>query len=448
MKKTKTFYEGILDNLYDGIYFVDRTRKITYWNKAAERITGFRRSEVLGAPCHDHILNHINDEGDPLCQSECPLAKCIETGQPTEAEAYLHHKEGYRLPVSIRVTPILDQDGNVIGAAISPDGRYVAYVESEHGLQSLWLQQLAGGQTLRLVAEQPVAYWGHTFSPDGNAIYYGIKGDGEPRGALFSISTLGGTPRRLLRDLDSAVSFSPDGKKIAFLRLRHPSAEESSLMVAGADGSDPKALATFRLPEYVAGIFYGAPSWSPDSRHIATTVGVRGGAGAESRARLALVGVEDGKVTTLADPGWEAAAQCGWLPDGRSLLVIARSGDQPSTQVWAVSYPGGEARKVTNDLNDRRIISLTADGRSLVSVAGAVSSTVWSAPLRGSGRPRRMSRGTTDGIDGVVFSADGKLVYTSDTGSTTGLGTTGADGAERGPLLDLPAEALRSIAIE
>ncbi len=117
MKKTEMFYEGILDNLYDGIYFVDRDRKITYWNKAAERITGFRRSEVMGTHCHDRVLNHIDDKGNPLCHGECPLAKCIETGDPMETEAYLHHREGYRLPVSIRVTPILDSKGNIIGAA-------------------------------------------------------------------------------------------------------------------------------------------------------------------------------------------------------------------------------------------------------------------------------------------------------------------------------------------
>jgi diguanylate cyclase (GGDEF)-like protein/PAS domain S-box-containing protein len=117
MKKTEAFYEGILDNLYDGIYFVDRDRRITYWNKAAERITGFRRSEVLGSFCHDHLLSHINDEGERLCGSQCPLANCIETGRPTKSEAYLHHREGYRLPVSIRVTPILNESGEVIGAA-------------------------------------------------------------------------------------------------------------------------------------------------------------------------------------------------------------------------------------------------------------------------------------------------------------------------------------------
>jgi Tol biopolymer transport system component len=338
---------------------------------------------------------------------------------------------------ALRITPVTNS-GNVISAAVSPDGRYVVYVESEQGLQSLWLQQLAGGQTLRLVADQPVAYWGHAFTPDGNAIYFSHRSDAEPRGALFSISTLGGAPRRLLGDIDSTVTFSPDGRRIAFVRAQHPTAEQTSLVVAGADGSNPRVLAAFRFPEFVAGIFFGGPSWSPDGRQIATAIGVRGGAGAESRSRLALVAVEDGKVTTLSDPGWEVVAQCGWHPDGRSLLVIARGSDQLNTQIWSVAYPGGAVRKVTNDLNDHRIISLTADGRSLVSVAGAVSSTVWSAPVAGSGRTRRMTRALTDGLGGVAFSPEGKLVYTSDVGEVSGLWMAGLDGADRGPLFALP----------
>lgn len=142
MKRTATFYEGILDNLYDGIYFVDRDRRITYWNKAAERITGFRRPEVLGSFCHDHVLSHINDEGEPLCDRGCPLATCIETGLPKEAEAYLHHKEGYRLPVSIRVTPILDQDGNIIGAA---------ELFSDNSGKALMLQRIEELETMALI---------------------------------------------------------------------------------------------------------------------------------------------------------------------------------------------------------------------------------------------------------------------------------------------------------
>lgn len=142
MKKTRTFYEGILDNLYDGMYFVDRNRKITYWNKAAEKITGFKRSEVLGRHCHAHTLNHINDNGEHLCHRECPLSECIETGQAKVTEAYLHHKEGYRIPVSVRVTPILDEKGNVIGAA---------ELFSDNSAKAMMLQRMEELQTMALI---------------------------------------------------------------------------------------------------------------------------------------------------------------------------------------------------------------------------------------------------------------------------------------------------------
>ena len=142
MKKTEKFYKSILDNLYDGIYFVDRDRKITYWNRAAERITGFQVSEALGTHCYDHLLNHINDEGDSLCHRDCPLAKCIETGEPMQTDAYLYHKEGYRMPVSIRVTPILDQHGNIVGAA---------ELFSDNSAKALMLQRMEELETMALI---------------------------------------------------------------------------------------------------------------------------------------------------------------------------------------------------------------------------------------------------------------------------------------------------------
>jgi Tol biopolymer transport system component len=334
----------------------------------------------------------------------------------------------------LQITP-LTNSGNVIAAAVSPDGRYVAYVESEQGLQSLWLRQVATKQTLRLIPDRSVAYWGMTFTPDGDNIVFGQKAPGDARGALYTISTLGGTPRRLLEDMDSPPSFSPDGRRFTFTRLRHPSPEETSLMVAAADGSNPTVLARFRRPEAVAGIFFGGAAWSPDGRTIATAVQHIAGSGAEGRARLVGVDVESGAVSTLADPGWLVAAQCGWLPDGRSLLVIARSAAQDLTQVWSVDYPSGAARPVTADLDDHRIISLTRDGRSLVSVAGQLAAAVWTMPLSGAGSPVRLSRSNVEGTDGLAWTPDGKLVYTSYLGNSLGLWRADPATGERDPVV-------------
>ncbi len=328
----------------------------------------------------------------------------------------------------------LTTSGTVISASISGDGRYLAYVESEQGRQSLWIQQLASGQSLRLVPDDNVAYWGHTFTPDGNRVVFGQKTSDDINGALYAISTLGGSPTRLIGDIDSQPTFSPDGTRMAFLRLRHPAPGATALIVANTDGTGERALASVTLPEYMAGIFFGAPAWSPDGRTIATAVGRRGSADAEARARLVLVSVDTGAMTTLSDPGWPFLAQAGWMPDGRSLLVIARAADEGLSQIWAVSASDGTVRRVTSNLTDYRIISLTADGQSLVTVGSEGSAAISTMPVKG-GRPTRMSRSTRDGLGGVAFTREGGLVYTSPTADGVSLWQVDAGGATRSPVV-------------
>lgn len=110
------FYKNLIDSLYDGVYFVDSTRAITYWNRSAERISGFSAAEVLGHRCADNLLMHVDDAGTQICIHGCPLASTLEDGQPREAEVYLHHKDGHRVPVRVRIAPMFDGDGRIIGA--------------------------------------------------------------------------------------------------------------------------------------------------------------------------------------------------------------------------------------------------------------------------------------------------------------------------------------------
>ncbi len=109
-------YKDLIDNLDAGVYFVDRSRNITYWNKAAERITGFPADAVIGRSCSANILRHIDAGGTDLCESACPLVETITEGNPHVAEVYLHHRDGHRVPVSVRASPIRDKEGQVIGA--------------------------------------------------------------------------------------------------------------------------------------------------------------------------------------------------------------------------------------------------------------------------------------------------------------------------------------------
>ncbi|MBW2247553.1 MAG: GGDEF domain-containing protein [Deltaproteobacteria bacterium] len=111
----KDSYERIIENLYDGLYFVDRDRVITYWNKGAERISGFTADEVVGKSCADNILTHVDSQGNSLCTGMCPLAATIADGKLRETELYMHHKDGHRIPVSVRVSTLTDRDGIIIG---------------------------------------------------------------------------------------------------------------------------------------------------------------------------------------------------------------------------------------------------------------------------------------------------------------------------------------------
>ena len=116
MADDKDFYKDIIDNLYDGIYFVDRDRTITYWNKGAERITGYSAAKAIGRGCRDNLLNHVTANGVELCTQNCPLAAVMEAGTEREAEVFLHHADGHRVPVLVRASAYRDEHGQIRGA--------------------------------------------------------------------------------------------------------------------------------------------------------------------------------------------------------------------------------------------------------------------------------------------------------------------------------------------
>ena len=109
-------FKEILDNISDGVYFVDRERRITYWNKGAEQITGYSAGQVIGLRCMDNLLNHVTENGVQLCLNGCPLHATIADGRKRQAEVYLHHADGERIPVMVRTSPIRDKNNEIIGA--------------------------------------------------------------------------------------------------------------------------------------------------------------------------------------------------------------------------------------------------------------------------------------------------------------------------------------------
>ncbi|MEJ2683515.1 MAG: sensor domain-containing diguanylate cyclase [Candidatus Sulfobium sp.] len=141
MVKPDEFYKDLLDNLYDGVYFVDPDRVIKYWNKSAELLTGYSSSEIVGKPCWNNILMHVDLQGKNLCRGLCPLAKAMKEDRLLEQEVYLRHKEGHRVPVMVRVSPIKDGEGLIIGAVeiFSSNARRIVLSQRIEQLQRLAL---------------------------------------------------------------------------------------------------------------------------------------------------------------------------------------------------------------------------------------------------------------------------------------------------------------------
>jgi len=322
----------------------------------------------------------------------------------------------------------LTSSGTVISAAISPDGNFFAYVNTFEGSgQSLSLRQIPRGQSLELVPLQPVGYWGLRFSPDGSMIFYSTKSEADPSGTIYRISTLGGHPQKIGGGgVDSQIALSPDGSRLAWYRARYPESDQSSLIVANADGSDSRTLVTVTQPDYFAPEFFTGPDWSPDGRRIAVSIQSDEAGG---KNRLAVYASDTGDLEWTLPTTWAWMGQTKWLSDGQGILFIAAADRTIVRQIWLAPYPSGPPHQITNDLLDYRMVTLSTDGTSILTVAGATGSTMWLMPRDASSPPRRISNGDRDGYFGFSFTSDGRIVYSTLNGGFLNLAIMDADGS-------------------
>jgi eukaryotic-like serine/threonine-protein kinase len=314
-----------------------------------------------------------------------------------------------------------------IDAAISPDGRYVAYVESRGGQQRLMLRQLDTTRAIELVPRAPVGFWGLAFTPDGGTIFYAIKGKSNVSGTLLRIPLLGGDPVRVLDGIDSTVTFAPDGRQLAYLRADHPQAGASALMIASADGTNVRPLATRQPPEFLAPGFFIAPSWSPDGRTIVTSI-----RSAMTRdAGLVAFDVANGSARAFGDRFVETSFT-RWMSDGSGVLFVARHGGVSRSvggQLFFQPWPDGAARAVTSDVIDYRNVTVSSDGRSLVTVGTDSSASIWTIPLAG-GDAQRIPSTRVDGRLGIAW-LGARIVFTTFVRRAAQIWVMDRDGANR-----------------
>jgi eukaryotic-like serine/threonine-protein kinase len=323
----------------------------------------------------------------------------------------------------------LTNSGNAIDATISPDGKYIVYVMSDRGTQSLYIRQVSTANDKLIVPAAPGGYFGITFSPDGNELFYAVKKNLDT-GTLYRIPVLGGTPVKVLEKIDGPISFSPDGKQFVLVRANFPNLGESALVIANVDGSGERTLAVKKSPERFSPLFFTGPSWSPDGKIVASTVGVVAG-----RSKVAGFSIADGGERDLSAESWIFSARVQWLPDMTGVLVVA--GDSPiDAQLWLISYPDGAVRRVTNDLNGYRAIGLTQDGKKLTTVQSQGLVNLWVVPDGDATKAVRLPTGNvinffTSTGSNLAGAPEDKIVYVSNESGSADIWITDMEGKNR-----------------
>ena len=260
--------------------------------------------------------------------------------------------------------------GKALLAAISPDGKYILNVEKDNGKQSLWLRNVATNSSTQVIPPSDAIYANLAFSLDGNYIYFREQQSNVATAFnLYRSPVLGGTPHEIGRDVDSGVTFSTDGKHMAYIRANDPEVGKWRLLSANVDGTDERIL-------LVASGESGGPeslAWSPDGRLIAGGVSLHSGVS----GGIDLFEVATGKMRPFTRFNNPVGTDILWLPDGHGLLLRFTISGTFRSQIGFAAFPTGRFQPTTRDTSDYQTLSLSADGKTLATVQSRATRSLY-----------------------------------------------------------------------
>jgi len=320
--------------------------------------------------------------------------------------AYTFVQKGKHIPFEKFTIENVSNNGHISQAAISPDGKYLLQALEEKGMQSLWLHHIPTETNKEVVEPAAARYESLRFSPDGNYIYFLRREEAEESmSVLYRASVLGGTPKVLVKDVDSPITFSPDGAHFAFLRELHDS-PKWDLILAKNDGTIERPIFSgqeLKSDSYV-------PAWSPDGKIILIPIvqPTRDAIGGFSA-----VNASDGKAETVAASAEHIFYVPTWLPDGSGLIVNSSqlgSSGHLQTHLGFVNYPGGEFRELTADTNNYGEQTISKDGKTLAAIQSRLRFDLGVAPAADPDKLAVIQLGSRLPIWRWDWTTDGKLV--------------------------------------
>ena len=367
----------------------------------------------------------INTGINPLRRRVLPIAALIFVGILVfgawwfQAFTFGSSRPAFVSPQVSRLT----ENGKSHLPEISPDGKYVAFVNSESGMNSLKVRQVATDSTLQIVPSMTLEFRQPTFSPDGNYIYYVSVDKG--LGTVYQVPTLGGTAKKIITDVDTKINFSPDGKQIIFAR-HNPNKGGDTVMIANTDGSNQQP---FISNQEIGYDLINEAIWSPDGENIFLTALKRTSDGLEHFDILS-VSIVDKQIQIVGEKKWIGASSLNWLKDGSGLLFIAKSEPEETLQIWHLSFPDGEVRQISNDTSDYVSLSLAADGKTMVTTKIDTISSFWTfAPNTKELKQITAENRNSVGFGGIEQASNGKIYYTKRSGKEVNIWESGEDGS-------------------
>lgn len=339
---------------------------------------------------------------------------------------YVISRRNQLFPFSQMKVTRFTSNGKALRAALSPDGKYVVYAAGDTRQQRLVVQQVNTSGQVEIVPEAEAVYRGLTFSPDSNSIFYVVQEGINPVQALYQIPVLGGAPRKLLDEVDSAISFSPDGKRFAFIR-KSLSTREDLLIIADNNGNEVQRLAVRKGAEFFSTT---GLAWAPNGKTIVCPAGTNEGG---RRMFYVAVDVVTGQMRKLAELRWSNAGQPVWLPSGQGLIVSGTDFGTTQSQIWQISYPEGRVQRLTNGLNDYRDLGLATDTQTLIAVQTEAQVNIWLTPNGApTAQPKQITSGIGqyNGVRGLAWTPDGRIVYVSRQSGSQDIWIMNSDGSK------------------
>jgi serine/threonine protein kinase/Tol biopolymer transport system component len=312
----------------------------------------------------------------------------------------------------------LNLSGDISDIVLSPDGKYVAHVAAEAGKHTLHLTEIATASDLPVAQPSAAGYSGLSFSPDGTYLYY-LENQVET-GTLYRVSKLGGGRRKILDDVNTAVTFSPDGAWLAFVRINR-ALDTPDLIVARADGTAERLLARRTRADadtFMSDVKWAGPAWSPDGKVLACPT-LR--LSPEQQMNLEVIDVETGAGRRLNTEPWYDISRVAWLSDGSGLVVSAAEAPGAPWQLLLLAYPGGEVRKVTNDPHNYTLISGARDSSLFLTLNIEEDSSVWQLSAVDGARPEVLNVTPRKGVSEILWEGADKFLYTINDGTHTNL---------------------------